>query len=265
MSFAILFQQTQALAQITQHLGGNVRTTSTRFQLGDLASPILGAQLMLGDALRLVALLEDIEYDTSPDDPLLDYTKPDNSSFMLGIMSKTEELRQHVHLLDEMVEDLEASLRIVMEQLGQLNMITQQVSHLQSALPQESSAFSRAHETLAREVMPHLYRVRDMIQALLLRYRTAADNVRRHLWYIETVFKFVLPQAQALKERRRLALLEDALDISPEELQQKKQASAKNKSQHQPQEKKRSQEKQKTAKDTAQQISQTTPDPKKPA
>lgn len=209
MAFDIIFQQVRAIAQVTQSLGGQVSSAYGRMALGQMASAMLGAQLMLGDALRLAAILEDVSYLEELDLLAKEEISPDNSGAYILMLKDLNRQREEVEVLQEVVQQLEEALDLLHEQVGIVETLTRNIHQMANATDQAEGVFGEAIKALEEQVLPELYAFRERLQDMLEFYRDALRNSEGNLWYLETVFKFILPYLRALKLRRQQKLREE--------------------------------------------------------
>ena len=194
MSFDILMKQVSAIASVSGHMGGQVTQAISRASIGELHSPILGAQMMMGDALRLLALIQDLPSVSGYDfEMALGEAAYSNTVSWTSIWQSKERLKDEVSMLKEVTAGIGEALDVLRYEIAQLYMVKEQLASLQSMIGTEATALNQARDLLDREVLPALYEFRDTLEALMRTYKQELFNREFYLWHIDTVFKFVLP------------------------------------------------------------------------
>jgi hypothetical protein len=217
MAFDIIFQQVRAVAQVTQSLGGQVSSAYGRMALGQMTSAMLGAQLMLGDALRLAAILEDADYMEELDLLAKEEVSPDNSGAYILMIRDLGRQQEEVEMLQEVVQELEQALDLLQEQVGVVETLTHSIRQMANATDRADSVFGEALSALESQVLPQLYAFQDRLEDMLEFYRDTLHTSQGNLWYLETVFKFIMPFLRALKQRRQRKLREEEHQNQQEE------------------------------------------------
>lgn len=209
MAFDLLTRQVNAIAHVVGHLGGQVTMAYSQLSLGQYASSVLGAHVMLGDALRLMAILEDTAYVEEMELPLFDKNKPDNSTSYMAMVSSFETLETEIFQIEAMITDMEAALAHLQEQIFILQGFAHQISQIQNATSQGDHGFQGTLDRLQETIFPSLFQLRDALESALDNYRAVLLQRERYLWYLNTVFKFILPR---LQKKEKTATEEDKED-----------------------------------------------------
>ncbi len=220
MAFDILFQQVRAIAQVTQGFHGQVSAAFNRMAVGQMTSAVFGAQMMLGDALRLAAILEDTSYLDEMDFTPMDEVSPDNSGAMILVTKDLQAQYEEVDFLETMVSELEGALDLLAVQIGAIESLALSITHMANATERADSMFGETLNALEQTVLPEIRALQDRLEEMLEHYRQALYNSQGNLHYLETVFKFILPYCRALKERRQRQLKEAQEGEEKAELEQ---------------------------------------------
>ena len=194
MAFEILMKQVNAIATITGQMHGHISGAMAQAAIGSMTAPVLGAQLMLGDAVRLMAIIEDLpQLDSYDYEIALGQAAYSNAIAWSVIWGDRERLRDEVDMLTEVVAGLAEAMDIIRYQIGQILAISSQLASLQSMTDTQSSIMSQARDLIDQVILPQLYGFRDTVERVM---RTYADELKSrdfYLWHIDTVFKFYLP------------------------------------------------------------------------
>jgi hypothetical protein len=209
MGFEILTHQVQAIAAVTQSLGGQVSSAYGRMSLGHMASAMLGAQLMLGDALRLAAILDGVDFLQDLDLAPKEEVSPDNSGAYILMLKDLDASREEVELLEEVIAELEQALLLLQAQVGVVETLTRNIEQMSNAAEGADGLLGEALTALREQVLPQLYDFQDRLAQMLEHYQDALRVAEGNLWYLETVFKFILPFVRALKRRRQARLRQE--------------------------------------------------------
>ena len=194
MSFDILLKQVRAISAVTGHMGGQVGAAISTASVGQLQAPFLGAQAMVSDALRLLALVQDLPAVDSYDyDLQLGVETYSNSMSWTSIWLSRDRIESEIERLEVIGKEMNEALEGLRFQIGQVLAIREQLSSLGSALRTESSAIDHARDVLDAQVIPALFSLRDTMESLLSTYDEELRDRDFFLWHINTVFKFVLP------------------------------------------------------------------------
>ncbi len=211
MAFEILMKQINAITTVTSQMHGHVTSSVSMATIGALNSPVLGANLMMGDALRLMALIEDLpEMDTYDFEISLGHEAAFNTIAWVAIFTEKDRVLDEIDTLETAIVGLEEAVDTLQYQMGLLAGIVQNLAGLQSATNNELSALNQARDMLQDSVLPTLYTFRDELTSIIEVYRQEKDAREHYLWHLETVFKFVLPPPRRPKKA-------DSLDTSEEE------------------------------------------------
>ncbi len=206
MSFEVLIKQVQAIASVTGQMSGHVSSAYAKASGGALTSSVLGAQLMMGDALRLLAILREIpSFNSSDFDLGLGEVIFSNALSWAAVMQAREQTQAEVDQVKEVTNGLQKGLDLVLSQIGQIIMIREQLASLQSIVGADAAALSGARALLDEQVMPALYQFRSLMEELLWTYERELQLRELSLWRMDTVFKYIAP-ARRLRDdnwRRR--------------------------------------------------------------
>ena len=202
MSFDILMKQVGAIAIVTRQMGGQVSSAISKASIGQLQSPLLSAQLMVGDALRLLRLVDGLPSLESYDFEVeLGNAAYSNTISWTALWQSKERLKSEIAMLEEFTASLNEALDVLKHQLYQLLMLREQLMGLQSMIRSDSTALNQARDVLDQEVLPALFKLRDTLESLAYIYAEEHSQRDFYLWHLNTVFKFVLPPpAQVAQE-----------------------------------------------------------------
>lgn len=204
MSFDLFMRQVSAISSVSGQMTGHVAATRGKLGAGFGSQQTLGASLLLSDALRLLVLLDDMREAAFEELEQLQVLEVHNANSLLFMNEDIAQVSVDRDLLAEMVTGLNEALDVVKYEIAQVATLAQDVTHLARSAGQEG-IYDQAKEMLNNELLPELYRMRDDIEVLLERAVAALRAKEAHVWFVETVFKFVLPLNLKLKLRRKVA------------------------------------------------------------
>jgi hypothetical protein len=208
MSFDLFMRQVHAVSTVSGQMSGHVAASRGKLGGAHGTHGSIGGQLLLGDALRLIALLEDITADAFEEIQALEKSEVANAKSMLYLDTKIEQVRSYRDLLEQMVGGLHEALDVVKFEIGELTDLMNEVSHLAQAT-EDCGVYEEAKEVLQQEILPQMYRTRDELDELMHRAQDALESKEGQIWYMDTVFKYILPLNEQKKMRRKAQKLVD--------------------------------------------------------
>ena len=108
MAFEMLMRQVSAISHVTSHFAGQSHGLHTQMLSGLMASPLLGAQLLLGDALKLIAILGDVpDLDSYQAEVYVGHMDFMASSFFDGILADLARIEDEICLIEDIILGLE--------------------------------------------------------------------------------------------------------------------------------------------------------------
>ncbi|MBH25616.1 MAG: hypothetical protein CMH57_14425 [Myxococcales bacterium] len=204
MAFEVLNQQMRALNTIAGSLTGQVTSFHMGLLQSQLGSPLLSGQLVLVDALKLMAIIELL-----PDMQGYDFDIYIGSMERLDfreterILTQLDKTAQELIQIEEVIRNLEQIISQMNMLLGQLAMAAEQLTQISQAFQQESSTVSNSLSQLQAGILPQLYDFRTTLTGLLERYRAEA-NIRAYFLYTNhRRFKPFLPLSYGTKLKRQ--------------------------------------------------------------
>lgn len=213
MAFEVLIQQIKAIGTVAGQLQGHVASAVSKASLGALVSPVLGAHMMLGDALRLLALIEDLPaFDNYDFDIALGHVDASNTISWMALFGDKERIYHETAMLREAVSGLEEAYDALQFQIATLVGLVQDLAHLQGAMSTDLTALEGTRSALMDTVLPELYQFRDQLKVILDTYRHELTAREDFLWHLNKVYKFVLPRLQKKKPEPTLEGEEESSD-----------------------------------------------------
>ncbi len=207
-SFDLFMRQVSAITTVSGQMSGHIAASRGKVGSSHGTHGALGAQLLMGDAMRLIALLGDVTTDAFAELEQLEMTKVANVKSMLYMSDGVDQLYADRDLLLQMVGGLHEALDVVKFEIGELTGLMHEVTHMAQASG-ESGVYDAAQEMLQQEILPQMYKTRDELADLLKRSEEALEAKEGQIWYLETVFKYVLPLNERNKLRRQAQKLVD--------------------------------------------------------
>lgn len=207
MAFDVFMRQVSAISTVSGQMSQHVASSRGRLSLGSASHGVFGASLLMGDALRLMALLKDIRSEAFEELHEIESHDLVNVKSMLYMLGGMEQGHADHEILKDMVGGLTQSLDVVKFEIGELTSLVSDVSRLASE--SESGVYDAAKNTLQQEILPEMYHIRDELEEILERCKRALDAKETEIWYMETIFKYVLPLNEKLKLRRKTERLVD--------------------------------------------------------
>jgi hypothetical protein len=202
-------RQVRSIGTVSAQMHSHAMVAQGRISSGGAQHGLIGAHLLLSDALRLVALMEDIRAEAIGEIEILQISHVDNAKSIMELTGSIEWVARDRDLLAEVVLGLREAQATIHFELGEMSALKANVARLADGSGNDGGAYARARDTISEEILPTMYRMRDDLDRLLLRYEDALAAKETHLWSIETAFKYVLPLNLALKLRRRVSKVVD--------------------------------------------------------
>lgn len=205
MALEVVHSQVHAIAQLVQGLGGQVASVQQRASLGQSGVLSVG-QLMLADAMRLAALLQD------PSLLSLDELAPSweaelhNVAPMEMLLEQVAQRQEEVERLRAQIEALEQLLDALQEQVALVMALTQSLSALMQQEEGKDPIFQQLLDALQGAILPELLELKRRVEAILEELERAAAQREDEIDHLEDVYKFVLPWLRALRRAKRQRL-----------------------------------------------------------
>jgi hypothetical protein len=205
LALEVVHSQVHAIAQLVQGLGGQVASVQQRASLGQSGVLSVG-QLMLADAMRLAALLQD------PSLLSLDELAPSweaelhNVAPMEMLLEQVAQRQEEVERLRAQIEALEMLLDALQEQVALVMALTQSLSALMQQEEGKDPIFQQLLDALQGAILPELLELKRRVEAILEELERAAVQREDEIDHLEDVYKFVLPWLRALRRAKRQRL-----------------------------------------------------------
>jgi hypothetical protein len=208
--FENLMKQVRAVTTITGHMGGQVGSMHGQLMVGALSSPVLGAQILLGDVSRILDALEYIpdteEFDFGVEVGGVYENEARNRDFLLH---QADQLREEMAWIEDVISELTEAITLVQYELGKLSHMMQQLSNL-SADQKETDGIARAAEAVKELVVPELYKLDLALARILDVYKDELRRRQDHVWFLEISHKWVLRLRRDIKARRQAKARKEA-------------------------------------------------------
>lgn len=196
--FESLMKQVRAVTTITGHMGGQISSMHGQLMIGALNSPVLGAQILLGDVSRLLDALEFIPETDEFDFGFVVDEDFDINVYSYQIASRLEVLGKDVEWMEEAVAQLVDALNVVDYQIAQLTDMVGQLSNL-AAGAKDTEAMASALAALKDLILPELLKLDEALNNILEVYQAEVERRRERIWRLDSGFRI----APRLKRRVR--------------------------------------------------------------
>lgn len=205
MAFEVLTQQLKAMHQVAGSLNGQVSSFHRGLLASQVSSPLLSGQLMLGDALKMIALLEMLptleQYDF---DIAIGSTGEIAFEEMERLWDNVAKTRNEMREIDAVIQGLEQAIGQLKSLISELVTVADYLANIGQAFEDQAVTVQATQEQLRQNILPQLFDFVHTLEDMLKRYMDERAIRAEYVNAIAMRYKAFLPLAWGMKIKRQL-------------------------------------------------------------
>lgn len=206
----VLMKQVRAMSTVTQTLGGHVSSMFAGMLSGQMASPLMHTQLVLGNIRLLASILKDApDFDTFQHEITFGSQMLSDQEFWRTLYIDRERAELELAQIEQVVEQVREAIAQVQQELAMLRAVALQLNNLLTGVNQAADALVEARDLIERQVIPEVEQLLADLMNLLDRYTNERQIRDLKLWQQRHVFRFRFKLFRRLKIRRQKKLAEE--------------------------------------------------------